>query len=68
MVNDWVKRRGGGEGVPIKSLWADRLKFVSLFPPSSPAGVLETRTVSNRVLLPCHAFPRAPDVLLAPLV
>lgn len=44
-------------GGPIESFWADRLQFVPLLPPSSPAGVLETGAIGNRVLLPCHAPP-----------
>ena len=56
-----------GDG-PVESLGANRPKLVPLFPPSSPASVLETGAVGNLVLLPGHAFPRTPDVFLSPLV
>jgi len=59
-------RYWGGE--PIERFGADRLELVPLFPPSSPAGILETSAVGNCVLLPGHVLPGTPDVFLAPLV
>jgi len=58
----------GGRDGPIERFGADRLELVPLFPPSSPASVLETAAVSDGVLLPGHVLPGAPDVLLPPLV
>ena len=63
--DDGVKGAGYG---PIQCLRTDRLELVPLFPPSPPASVLQTGAVGNCVLLPSHALPGAPDVLLAPLV
>lgn len=61
--------RGGTKGDgPVEGLGTDRLELVPLFPPSSPAGVLETGAVGNGVLLPGHVLPGTPDVLLSPLV
>jgi len=55
----WRRRQekeGGGDG-PVEGFRTDRLKFVPLFPPSSPASVFETAAVGNGILLPGHVLP-----------
>lgn len=53
---------------PVESLWGDSAEAVALLPPGAPAGVLETDTVGDFVLLAGHVAPGAPDVLLFPVV
>ena len=53
---------------PIKGLRTDCRQVISLLPPRSPTCVLKTHTVGDGVLLPGHAPPRSPDILLSPFV
>ena len=51
------ERRSGRSDRPVESLWGDRAKTVSLFPPGAPGGVFKTDAVCDFVLETGHVAP-----------
>lgn len=59
--------RRGVDG-PVERLWRDGLELVALLPPRPPARILKPQSIRDFVLLAGHVPPRAPDILLLPVV